>query len=71
MAFNLLPLVASSDWPPDAPRRQWLGLVRDVGRLDPFLALIITVAVLLFRALNRPQEHTHIPAAPAPEDILR
>jgi putative membrane protein len=38
-----------------------------------FWALIITVAVLLFRALNRPQEHTHAPATPAPsaEDILR
>ncbi|MED7824563.1 SHOCT domain-containing protein [Streptomyces chiangmaiensis] len=35
-----------------------------------FWALIITVAVLLFRALNRPQEHTHTPDAPAPEDIL-
>ncbi|MET9041754.1 SHOCT domain-containing protein [Streptomyces sp. NPDC003328] len=34
-----------------------------------FWALIITVAVLLFRALNRPQEHTGAP--PAPEDILR
>ncbi|MEU1596040.1 SHOCT domain-containing protein [Streptomyces sp. NPDC005708] len=36
-----------------------------------FWALIITVAVLLFRALNRPQEHTHSTAAPSAEDILR
>jgi putative membrane protein len=31
-----------------------------------FWALIITAAVLLFRAANRPHEHTHTPAAPAP-----
>ncbi|MFJ8114037.1 SHOCT domain-containing protein [Streptomyces sp. NPDC096132] len=36
-----------------------------------FWALIITVAVLLFRAVNRPQEHTHPPATPSAEDILR
>jgi len=36
-----------------------------------FWALIITVAAPLFRALNRPQEHTGTPAAPAPADILR
>lgn len=36
-----------------------------------FWALIITVAVLLVRALNSPHEHTHAPAAPTPEDILR
>ncbi|MEV5912944.1 SHOCT domain-containing protein [Streptomyces chartreusis] len=36
-----------------------------------FWALIITLAVLVFRALNQPHEHTHLPAAPAPEDILR
>ncbi|MFJ8943558.1 SHOCT domain-containing protein [Streptomyces sp. NPDC102395] len=38
-----------------------------------FWALIITIAVLLFRALNQPQEHphTHTPATPSPEDILR
>ncbi|MGC4987457.1 SHOCT domain-containing protein [Streptomyces sp. DT193] len=36
-----------------------------------FWALIITVAVLLFRTLNRPQEHTHVPATPPAEDILR
>ncbi|ALV38579.1 hypothetical protein AS200_15190 [Streptomyces sp. CdTB01] len=37
-----------------------------------FWALIITVAVLLFRSLNSPHEHTHTtPAAPTPEDILR
>ncbi|WP_202918255.1 SHOCT domain-containing protein [Streptomyces cavernae] len=38
-----------------------------------FWALVITVAVLLFRTLNSPREHTHThtPAAPTPEDILR
>ncbi len=38
-----------------------------------FWALIITAAVLLYRALNRSPEHTHPPAAPTPtpEDILR
>ncbi|MET8950506.1 SHOCT domain-containing protein [Streptomyces sp. NPDC004129] len=36
-----------------------------------FWALIITVAVLLFRALDRPQEHTRTPATPSAEDILR
>ncbi|MDF3142482.1 MULTISPECIES: SHOCT domain-containing protein [unclassified Streptomyces] len=37
-----------------------------------FWALIITVVVLLIRALNSPHEHTHTPAAPTPpEAILR
>ncbi|WP_432198840.1 SHOCT domain-containing protein [Streptomyces sp. bgisy027] len=38
-----------------------------------FWALIITVVVLLARALNSPHEHTHThtPVAPTPEDILR
>ncbi|MEU1199154.1 SHOCT domain-containing protein [Streptomyces sp. NPDC005813] len=36
-----------------------------------FWALIIAVAVLLFRALDRPREHTRTPAAPPAEDILR
>ncbi|MFJ7115595.1 SHOCT domain-containing protein [Streptomyces albogriseolus] len=36
-----------------------------------FWALIITVVVLLLRALNSPHEHTHTPVAPTPEDILR
>ncbi|GAB1339824.1 hypothetical protein ACE1SV_64140 [Streptomyces sp. E-15] len=36
-----------------------------------FWALIITIAVLLFRALNQPHEHTHTPATPSAEDILR
>lgn len=31
-----------------------------------FWALIITVAVLLFRTLNQPQENTHVPATPSP-----
>ncbi|MFI1651800.1 SHOCT domain-containing protein [Streptomyces avidinii] len=37
-----------------------------------FWALIITAAVLLVKALNRPHEHTHAPAptAPTPEQIL-
>jgi putative membrane protein len=39
-----------------------------------FWGLIITVGVLLFRAVNRPYEHTHTPAAPqtpqTPEQIL-
>ncbi|MFC4463573.1 SHOCT domain-containing protein [Streptomyces xiangluensis] len=36
-----------------------------------FWALIITAAVLLFRALNRPHEHTHTPSAPqTPEQVL-
>ncbi|WUQ55557.1 SHOCT domain-containing protein [Streptomyces virginiae] len=35
-----------------------------------FWALIITAAVLLFKALNRPHEHTHAPTAPTPEQIL-
>ncbi|WP_460072883.1 SHOCT domain-containing protein [Streptomyces sp. YKOK-I1] len=36
-----------------------------------FWALIITVALLVFRTLNRPQERTHTPTAPSAEDILR
>ncbi|MEB3967150.1 SHOCT domain-containing protein [Streptomyces kunmingensis] len=36
-----------------------------------FWALIVTVAVLLFRAVNRPQERTHSQAARSAEDILR
>ncbi|MGP4050639.1 SHOCT domain-containing protein [Streptomyces sp. 2A115] len=36
-----------------------------------FWALIITAAVLLFRALNRPPgEHTHTPVASTPEQVL-
>ncbi|MEU5030214.1 SHOCT domain-containing protein [Streptomyces milbemycinicus] len=35
-----------------------------------FWALIITAAVLGFRALNRPHENPHAPAAPTPEQIL-
>lgn len=38
-----------------------------------FWALIITVGVLLFRAVNRPLEHTHTPATPrtpTPEQLL-
>lgn len=36
-----------------------------------FWSLIIMVGVLLFRAVNRPHEHTHIPAAPqTPEQVL-
>ncbi|MEU3995624.1 MULTISPECIES: SHOCT domain-containing protein [Streptomyces] len=36
-----------------------------------FWALIITVVVLLVRALNSPHEHTPTPTAPTPEEILR
>ncbi|OKK03941.1 hypothetical protein AMK26_20010 [Streptomyces sp. CB03234] len=36
-----------------------------------FWALIITATVLLFRVLNRPHEHTHVPAPPTPVQILR
>ncbi|MGW2619370.1 SHOCT domain-containing protein [Streptomyces sp. NPDC001500] len=36
-----------------------------------FWALIITVAVLLFRALNQPREYTHPAVRPSAEDILR
>ncbi|MFE6282643.1 SHOCT domain-containing protein [Streptomyces sp. NPDC057877] len=35
-----------------------------------FWALIITALVLVFRAVNRPNEHTHTPAAPTPQQIL-
>ncbi|MEU1925095.1 SHOCT domain-containing protein [Streptomyces albogriseolus] len=35
-----------------------------------FWALIITAAVLLFRALGRPHEHTHSAAGPSPEQLL-
>jgi putative membrane protein len=36
-----------------------------------FWALIITAAVLLFRALGRrTHERTHVPAAPSPEQLL-
>ncbi|ALV38606.1 SHOCT domain-containing protein [Streptomyces sp. CdTB01] len=36
-----------------------------------FWALIIAVGVLLFRTVNRPHEHTHIPAMPqTPEQVL-
>ncbi|WP_405655005.1 SHOCT domain-containing protein [Streptomyces sp. NBC_00019] len=35
-----------------------------------FWALIITAAVLLFRALGRPHEDTHSPAHPSPEQLL-
>lgn len=38
-----------------------------------FWALIITAAVLVFRALGRPHEHAHTPshhAGPTPEQVL-
>ncbi|WP_406306795.1 SHOCT domain-containing protein [Streptomyces sp. NBC_00885] len=35
-----------------------------------FWALIITAAVLLFRALNRAPEHTHMHGGPSPEQLL-
>jgi putative membrane protein len=46
----------------------WGWFAMSVGMLL-FWALIITVAVVLFRALDRPHERT--PAKPSPEDILR
>ncbi|NBM14452.1 SHOCT domain-containing protein [Streptomyces sp. GC420] len=48
----------------------WGWFAMSVGMIL-FWALIITLAVLLFRALNRPPEHPHTPAVPTPEDILR
>ncbi|MET8563801.1 SHOCT domain-containing protein [Streptomyces flaveolus] len=36
-----------------------------------FWALIITVLVLLVRALNRPQDHRHLPSTPSAQNILR
>ncbi|WP_406264071.1 SHOCT domain-containing protein [Streptomyces sp. NBC_00191] len=35
-----------------------------------FWVLIITVAVLLFRALDQTPEHTHSPNVPSPEQVL-
>ncbi|MFI2372165.1 SHOCT domain-containing protein [Streptomyces sp. NPDC018833] len=35
-----------------------------------FWALVITAAVLLFRALGRATEQPHDPAGPAPEQLL-
>ncbi|MFD3415500.1 SHOCT domain-containing protein [Streptomyces cyaneofuscatus] len=32
--------------------------------------MTITVAVLLFLALARPPEHTHVPSAPTAEQVL-
>ncbi|GGT01008.1 SHOCT domain-containing protein [Streptomyces chromofuscus] len=45
----------------------WFGM--SVGMVL-FWALIITALALVFRAANRPHEHTHTPAAPTPEQIL-
>ncbi|WP_171109872.1 MULTISPECIES: SHOCT domain-containing protein [Streptomyces] len=45
----------------------WFGM--SVGMVL-FWALIITALVLVFRAANRPHEHTHTPTAPTPEQIL-
>ncbi|WP_155059322.1 SHOCT domain-containing protein [Streptomyces blattellae] len=45
----------------------WFGM--SVGMVA-FWALIITALVLVFRAVNRPHEHTHTPAAPTPQHIL-
>ena len=45
----------------------WFGM--SVGMVL-FWALIITALVLVFRAANRPHEHTRTPTAPTPEQIL-
>ncbi|MFE0452374.1 SHOCT domain-containing protein [Streptomyces sp. NPDC058914] len=48
----------------------WFGM--SVGMVL-FWALIITALVLVFRAANRPYEHTHTPTptpTPTPEQIL-
>ncbi|GHH85526.1 SHOCT domain-containing protein [Streptomyces capitiformicae] len=46
----------------------WFGM--SIGMVA-FWALIITALVLVFRAANRPHEHTHTPtAAPTPQQIL-
>ncbi|EDX24403.1 SHOCT domain-containing protein [Streptomyces sp. Mg1] len=47
----------------------WGWFAMSVGMIL-FWALIITVAVLLFRAIARPHEHTHVPATPSPEQVL-
>ncbi|MFF4582473.1 SHOCT domain-containing protein [Streptomyces sp. NPDC001389] len=51
----------------DVSGRGWFAM--SVGMIL-FGALIITAAVLLFRALERPHEHMHTSAAPTPEHIL-
>lgn len=48
----------------------WAWFAMSAGMIL-FWVLIITVAVLLFRALNSPREHTRTPAVPTPEGILR
>ncbi|MFI6010094.1 SHOCT domain-containing protein [Streptomyces sp. NPDC051243] len=45
----------------------WFGM--SIGMVA-FWALIITALVLVFRAVDRPHEHTHTPAAPTPQQIL-
>ncbi|MCQ9133013.1 SHOCT domain-containing protein [Streptomyces hilarionis] len=45
----------------------WFGM--SVGMIL-FWALVITALVLVFRAVNRPHEHTHAPAVPTPQQIL-
>ncbi|WP_196943269.1 SHOCT domain-containing protein [Streptomyces sclerotialus] len=47
----------------------WGWFAMSAGMLV-FWAVIITVAVLAIRALSRPHEHTHAPAAPSPEQLL-
>ncbi|OAH10371.1 SHOCT domain-containing protein [Streptomyces jeddahensis] len=47
----------------------WGWFAMSIGMIL-FWALIIMVAVLLFRALSRPHEHTRNPAVPTPEQIL-
>ncbi|QNE79548.1 SHOCT domain-containing protein [Streptomyces finlayi] len=47
----------------------WGWFVMSVGMIA-FWAVIITAAVLLFRALGRATEPTRSPAAPSPEQLL-
>lgn len=48
----------------------WGWLAMSAGMIL-FWVLIATVAVMLSRTLNRPQEHTHTSAPPSAEDVLR
>ncbi|AQT76976.1 hypothetical protein B1K54_32275 [Streptomyces sp. fd1-xmd] len=48
----------------------WGGWFAMSAGMVLFWGLIITAAVVLFRALDRPHEDMHTPAAPTPEHIL-
>ncbi|WP_175609277.1 SHOCT domain-containing protein [Streptacidiphilus griseoplanus] len=47
----------------------WGWLAMSVGMIV-FWAVVITVAVLLFRALSHRHDHDHAVAAPTPEQVL-